>query len=133
MRVLMILLEKEFRQVFRNPAILRMMFLMPAVQLLIMPLAADYEVKNIKICVVDYDHSSYSQKLIHKISATEYFKLVDYTDSYEKALYYVEHDEADLVLQIPNSFEADLIREEEANLFLAVGNSQYALLWFLAC
>ena len=37
MRALLILLEKEFRQIFRNPAILRMMFMMPAVQLLIMP------------------------------------------------------------------------------------------------
>ncbi|MDZ7647768.1 MAG: hypothetical protein U5K54_11620 [Cytophagales bacterium] len=48
MRALLILLEKEFRQIFRNPAILRMMFMMPAVQLLIMPLAADYEIKNVK-------------------------------------------------------------------------------------
>lgn len=120
MKALFILLEKEFRQIFRNPAILRMMFMMPAVQLLIMPLAADYEVKNIKICVVDYDHSSYSQKLVNKITATDYFTLVDYTDSYDKALTYVEHDEADLVLQIPSSFEKDLIRENEASLFLAI-------------
>jgi len=97
-----------------------MMFMMPAIQLLIMPLAADYEVKNVKICVVDYDHSSYSQKLVNKITATDYFTLVDYTDSYEKALTYVEHDEADLVLQIPSSFEQDLIREDEAPLFLAI-------------
>jgi ABC-2 type transport system permease protein len=120
MRALFILLEKEFRQIFRDPAILRMMFMMPAVQLLVMPLAADYEVKNVKICVVDYDHSSYSQKLVNKITATDYFTLVDYTDSYEKALRYVEHDEADLVLQIPSSFEQDLIREDEAPLFLAI-------------
>ena len=120
MRALFILLEKEFRQIFRNPAILRMMFMMPAVQLLIMPLAADYEVKNIKICVVDYDHSSYSQKLVNKITATDYFTLVDYTNSYDKALTYVERDEADLVLQIPSSFEKDLIREDEAPLFLAI-------------
>lgn len=120
MRALLILLEKEFRQVFRNPAILRMMFMMPAVQLLIMPLAADYEVKNVKICVVDYDHSSYSQKLVNKITSTDYFTLVDYTDSYEKALTYVEHDEADLVLQIPSSFEKSLIREDEVSLFLAI-------------
>jgi ABC-2 type transport system permease protein len=120
MRALLILLEKEFRQVFRDPAILRMMFLMPAVQLLIMPLAADYEVKNIKICVVDYDHSSYSQKLVNKITSTDYFTLVDYTDSYDKALNYVEHDEADLILQIPSSFEKDLIRENEVSLFLAI-------------
>lgn len=120
MRALLILLEKEFRQVFRNPAILRMMFLMPAVQLLIMPLAADYEVKNVKICVVDYDHSAYSQKLVNKITATDYFTLVDYTDSYTSALTHVEHDEADLILQIPNSFEKDLIREDEVSLFLAI-------------
>lgn len=120
MRALIILLEKEFRQVFRNPAILRMMFMMPAVQLLIMPLAADYEVKNVKICVVDYDHSSYSQKLVNKITSTDYFTLVDYTDSYEKALTYVEHDEADLVLQIPSSFEKNLIREDQVSLFLAI-------------
>jgi ABC-2 type transport system permease protein len=120
MRALFILLEKEFRQIFRDPAILRMMFMLPAVQLLIMPLAADYEVKNVKICVVDYDHSSYSQKLVNKITATDYFTLVDYTDSYDKALTYVEHDEADLVLQIPSSFEKNLIREDEAPLFLAI-------------
>jgi ABC-2 type transport system permease protein len=120
MRALLILLEKEFRQIFRNPAILRMMFMMPAVQLLIMPLAADYEIKNVKVCVVDYDHSSYSQKLISKITATEYFTLVDYSDSYEDALLRVEHDEADLILQIPNSFEKDLIRENKSELFLAI-------------
>jgi ABC-2 type transport system permease protein len=119
-RALIILLEKEFRQVFRDPAILRMMFLMPAVQLLLMPLAADYEVKNVKICVVDYDHSSYSQKLVNKITATEYFTLVEYTDSYDKALKYVEHDEADIVLQIPNSFEKNLIRENEVSVYMAI-------------
>jgi len=45
---------------------------------------------------------------------------VDYTDSYDKALNYVEHDEADLVLQIPNAFEADLVRENEVKLFLSI-------------
>ncbi|HMJ69436.1 MAG TPA: ABC transporter permease [Cyclobacteriaceae bacterium] len=120
MRVLRILLEKEFRQVFRNPAILRMIFIMPAVQLLIMPLAADYEVRNVKICIVDYDHSTYSQKLTNKIVASNYFQLVDYTDSYAKALKRVENDEADLVLQIPNSFERQLVKEDESTLFLAL-------------
>lgn len=120
MRALVILLEKEFRQVFRNPAILRMMFLMPAVQLLVMPLAADYEVRNVKICIVDYDHSTYSQKLANKIVASNYFQLIDYTDSYTKALERVENDEADLVLQIPTAFERQLVKEDEAKLFLAL-------------
>ncbi len=120
MRALRILLEKEFRQIFRNPAILRMIFMMPAVQLLFMPLAADYEVKNVKLCVVDFDHSSYSQKLVNKITSTDYFQLVDYTDSYDKALGYLEHDEADLILQIPSSFEKQVVKEDQATLFIAL-------------
>ena len=47
-----------------------------------------------------------------------YFR--DYTDSYEKALHYVELDEADLVLQIPASFEKHLVKEEKATLFMAL-------------
>ncbi len=120
MRALLILLEKEFRQVFRNPAILRMMFMMPSVQLLLMPLAADYEVKNVKLCVVDYDHSVYARNLINKISSTDYFQIVDYSDSYEKALAYVEKDEADLVLQIPVAFEKELIRDNKGTVFMAL-------------
>ncbi|MEJ0031436.1 MAG: hypothetical protein WDO15_14155 [Bacteroidota bacterium] len=46
MRALRILLEKEFRQVFRDPAILRMMFMMPAVQLIVLPLAAGLRSKE---------------------------------------------------------------------------------------
>ena len=120
MRALRILLEKEFRQVFRNPAILRLMFLMPTIQLLVMPLAADYEVKNVKLCVVDNDHSVYARDLVNKISATPYFQLVDYSDSYERALTFVEKDEADLVLQIPASFEKDLIRQDKVTVFMAL-------------
>lgn len=120
MRVLRILLEKEFSQVFRNPAIIRIIFMVPIIQLLIMPLAADYEVKNVKLCVVDFDRSSYSQKLVNKITATKYFQLVDYTDSYEKALTYVEKDEADLVLQIPSSFERQLVKEDQTTVFMAL-------------
>src|ERR1700754_2834523 len=120
MKVLTILLEKEFRQVFRNPVVLRMMFMMPIVQLVVLPLAADYEVKNVKIAIVDYDHSTYSQKLTNKIVASSYFQLVDYTDSYDEALKRVENDEADLVLQIPASFEKELVREDKSTLFLAL-------------
>ena len=34
MRKLLVILEKEFRQIFRNPAILRMVLVMPVMQLI---------------------------------------------------------------------------------------------------
>ncbi len=61
MRTIRFLLQKEFRQIFRNKIILAMILVVPAIQLMILPLAADYEVKNINISIVDNDHSSYSQ------------------------------------------------------------------------
>lgn len=120
MRTLKFLLQKEFRQIFRDPSILRLIFVMPVIQLLILPWAADYEIKNIKLVVVDHDPSSYSQVLVNKITSSGYFQLTGYGQSYPNALLQVERDEADLVLEIPAGFGRDLVKEEEARLFMAL-------------
>jgi len=120
MRTLQFLLQKEFRQIFRDPSILRIIFVMPVIQLLVLPWAADYEVKDIRLSVVDHDHSSYSRQLISKITASGYFKLHRYTTSYNQALEDVENDKADLVLEIPAHFEKALVKENESGLFMAV-------------
>ena len=120
MRTLKFLLQKEFRQIFRDPGILRIIFIMPVIQLLILPWAADYEIKNIKLAVVDHDRSSYSRQLTNKIAASGYFTLTDYTSSYNAAMTQIEHDKADLILEIPRSFEKEVVKENEAKLFLAV-------------
>lgn len=120
MRTLLFLLQKEFRQIFREPSILRIIFVMPMIQLLVLPWAADYEVKDINLAVVDHDHSDYSRQLLSKITASGYFRLQDYTGSYESALHEVEKDRADLILEIPANFEKTLVREDEATLFMAI-------------
>lgn len=119
MRTLRFLLQKEFRQILRNGSILRMIFIAPVIQLLLLPMAADFEIKNISIAVVDHDHSTYSQKLISKITASGYFKLTDYNGSYNDALKLVEKDKADLILEIPAGFERNLVKESEEKLFIA--------------
>jgi ABC-2 type transport system permease protein len=120
MRTIKFLLQKEFRQIFRNRAIVAMVIAMPVVQLIILPLAANYEVKNINVAVIDNDHSSYSQKLISKIAASGYFKLTGYDFSFKQAYRLIESDAADLILEIPHGFERNLIRENEQKLFVAV-------------
>jgi len=119
MRSLRFLLQKEFRQIFRNPSILRIIFIMPMLQLLVLPLAADYEMKNIKLTVVDEDHSTYSRHLVEKITASGYFTLTGYPASYKSALDEVEADKADIILAIPAHFEKDLVKEDAAKLFIA--------------
>ena len=119
MRSLRFLLQKEFRQIFRDKSILRIIFVMPMIQLLILPLAADYEMKNIKLSVVDHDHSSYSRQLINKITASGYFQLNDYSGSYKSAIREIEKDHSDIILEIPAYFEKELVKEDQAKLFVA--------------
>lgn len=120
MRTLRFLLRKEFKQIFRDKSIVALIFFMPMVQLILMPLAADYEVRNINLSVVDHDKSTYSQKLISKVIASGYFRLSGYNDSFRAALRLIESDQADLILEIPQGFEKNLIREDEQKLFVAV-------------
>ncbi len=120
MRTLRFLLQKEFIQIFRDPAILRIIFMMPIMQLIILPFAADYEVKNINLGVVDQDHSTYSRRLMDKMTASGYFRLTEYSLSFEAAMKTIEHDKTDLVMVIPAHFERDLVRENSAKVQLAV-------------
>lgn len=120
MRIMLFILRKEFRQIFRDKTILAMMFVMPIVQLIIMPLAANFEVKNVNIAYVDHDHSSYSQKLLHKIMSSGYFKLAGNPDSYKNGLKMIEEGNADLVLEIPPGFERNLVREGSQKVNLSV-------------
>lgn len=119
MKNLPVLLQKEFRQTFRNPTILRMILVMPIMQLILIPFAADYEIKHISASVVDLDHSSYSQRLIQKMTASGYFQLIEYGSSYSEALKTVGEGNADIILTIPNEFEKNIIRENEATVHLS--------------
>lgn len=119
MKVLGFILQKEFRQIFRDKTILAMMFAMPIIQLIILPLAANFEVKNVNIAYVDHDHSSYSYKLINKIGSSGYFKIIEKSDSYLKALERIETGEADLILEIPLGFERNLVREGSQKVYIA--------------
>jgi ABC-2 type transport system permease protein len=120
MKTLIFLLEKEFRQVFRDPAILRMLFIMPIIQLIVLPLAANYEVKNINIDIIDHDKSDFSAELISRLNGSGYFKLKNTPGTFEEAMNDFANDNADIILEIPANFEKDLVKENNSKLFMAV-------------
>lgn len=119
MSTLKFMLEKEFRQIFRDKSILRMIFAMPLVQLLLLPWAADYEIRNIRLAVIDQDHSAYSRQLISRVTASGYFQLADYTSSDQQAYRDIAANDADMFLEIPPHFERELVNEQEAPVLIA--------------
>jgi ABC-2 type transport system permease protein len=119
MRTLLFLLRKEFLQIFRDKLILRVIFVMPVLQLIILPFSANYEMKNISLSIVDHDHSECSRKLINSFTSSGYFRLASISESYNDALKIVEDDKADLIIEIPQGFERDLIRENKSKMMLS--------------
>jgi ABC-2 type transport system permease protein len=98
--MLKFLLEKEIKQIRRNKFLPRVIIVFPFMALLVLPLAANFEVKNINLSIVDNDCSRYSTRLIQKIVSSGYFKLTNYSSTYREALRAVELDYADIILEI---------------------------------
>lgn len=88
-----------------------MMFVMPLMQLVVLPLAMDFDVKHINLSIIDNDHSSFSRQLIHKIYAAGYFIPISVDPSYKEAIRHIEKEQADIVLEIPPHFERNLVRD----------------------
>ena len=55
MRILLTLLVKEFKQIFRNRLMLPIIFVVPVVQMILLTYAASLEMKGINMAVVDQD------------------------------------------------------------------------------
>ena len=70
------LIEKEFKQFFRNPFLPRLIIVFPMMALLVFPLAANFEIRNINLSIIDNDKSTYSQSLIQKVVSSGYFRLL---------------------------------------------------------
>ena len=80
------LLEKEFKQLLRNPMLPRMLLVFPCIILLVLPWAANFEIKNMNLSIVDNDRSPYSTRLVQKVGASEYFHLIDVSNNYQEAM-----------------------------------------------
>ena len=113
------LLEKEFKQIRRDKFMPKIIFIVPILQLIILPFAANFEMRNINLSVVDRDRSVFSAQLVEKILSSDYFCLTDYSEQYTQALTAVEDNEADIILEIPSHFEKDLEKEGTATVLLA--------------
>lgn len=120
MKTILFIIQKEFKQIFRNKGMLPIIFVLPLVQLLILSNAASFEIKNIKFSYVDNDHSVASRELISKFEASKYFNIIESFSSKKEADFQMQTGKVDVILEIPNHFERDLITENATNLSVSI-------------
>lgn len=100
----------------------RLIVLFPTMVLLVFPWAVSFEIKNIRVDVVDHSKSVYSKRLTDKIAASQYFILHDTPPDYNAAMLNMENDETDMILEIPASFDVDLVKRRESGVGVAVNS-----------
>jgi ABC-2 type transport system permease protein len=120
MRTVLFIIQKEFIQVFRNRRMLPMIFLLPIIQLLILVQAATFEMKEIKVSVIDLDMSSASRQMISKFQGSPFFVIARTSFSDKQAENEMKKGTVDMILNIPHGFEEHLIKENQGKVQIVI-------------
>jgi len=120
MRTILFIIQKEFKQIFRNKGMLPIIFGLPLIQLLILSNAASFEIQNIKFSYIDNDHSAASRELISKFEASKSFKIVAQFNTKKEANLEMQKGNIDIILEIPKHFERNLITEKTTTLSVSI-------------
>lgn len=103
--VLIYLLEKEFKQFFRDPGLPKMAIAFPVLMMLVFPFAVSMEIRNINLVVVDNCRSMSSTRLTETCTSSGYFKLVDVCDDPDYAMDLMDKNKVDAILTIGADFD----------------------------
>ena len=110
------LLEKEFKQILRHKFLSKMIIVMPIMTIVLFPFVTNQDVQDVKLAVVDQDHSPLSGRLVQKVSDSGYFRLADVSPAYGEAMRSIETGDADILFQIPQDFEREIVRNEKPGI-----------------
>lgn len=120
MKTILFIIQKEFKQIFRDKSMLQLIFILPILQLLILSNAATFDVKNIAITFVDNDQSRESRDLINAFKASTYFKVTTPHFSEKEAVEEMQKGKTDIILNIPIHFNRDLQKDQKASISVSI-------------
>ncbi|WP_220272071.1 ABC transporter permease [Helicobacter didelphidarum] len=113
---MLFLIQKEFKQIFRNRFLPRLIIAFPIMAILVMPWATNMEIKNVNVAIMDFDKSSTTKEIIAKLESSSYFRLTLYTNNVNKAYNCIYENDCDVIVEFPLGFESNFLKEKNASL-----------------
>lgn len=107
------LVRKELRQLFRDPRMARVIFVAPAVQLVVFGYAVNTDVRGTPVLLLDRDRTAASRALVQSLTASGYFRIVGEVGRPGELARALDRGEATLALEISRGFARDLARGRE--------------------
>lgn len=117
------MLIKEFIQIFRDPKMKAIIFVMPILQVLIFGYAVTLDVNHIATGVYDLDNSVVSRELIARFENSGYFDITDRIGDPRQVRELIDRGDASAVIQINKGFGNALRAGRTADLQLIVDGS----------
>lgn len=112
------MVRKEFRQIFRDPRLRRLVFVAPVIQLIMFGYAVSTDVRNTATFVVDHDKTQTSWQLIEAFTASGYFRVAGHSDRPADLVRALDRGEAIVGIEIPLGFTADVLSGRGAQVQL---------------
>lgn len=119
---------KEFRQMRRDKRSLALQLFVPAIMLVMFGYAITFDVKHVKIVVLDHDKSAPTREFIQGFFHSEYFRFAGAIERESDADWWLDTGSARAVLIIPPGFGKSLLDGTTAPLQVLVdgGNANSA-------
>jgi ABC-2 type transport system permease protein len=118
-----LIIWKEFLQLRRDPLLLRLIFIMPIVQLIFFGYVVSADVRNLSTAVVDLDKSAISRELIASFASSSYFTVEAYPTSETELEPLMDRGDVRVALVIPEGTEAHIEKGETAPVGIVVDGS----------
>jgi ABC-2 type transport system permease protein len=121
-QTILALVTKEFHQIRRDPLMLRLIFVAPLLQMLVLSYAISTDVKYVYTAVYDYDQSELSREFVRSMSVGDYFVPTAGRVPLLESDKDLQSGEKNVNLVIPNDFSERLRKSEQVKLgFVADG------------
>ncbi len=120
------LIERDARKFFRSPALMMVSMVFPLVQLVVLGYAFGGNIKNLKVGIVDQDHSLETVRLREMFGAVaanaRTFTTINYNDSHQ-AIQDLRNGRINAVLNIPPNFSRDDLEQAGPQIALIEDNT----------
>lgn len=122
-RRIRLLVWKEFRQLRRDPTLLRILLIMPIVQLIFFGYVVAVDVTHVPTAIVDLDRTPVSRSLAADLEASEYFDVRAHPAGESELRPLLDSGGIRVAVVVPAGTQAALDRGENAPLGIVVDGS----------
>ncbi|MEW6510190.1 MAG: ABC transporter permease [Bacteroidota bacterium] len=114
---------KEFRQIRRDKRSLGVLLVFPALLVLLIGYALNFDVKHISLAVFNQDMSPTSREFVRSFSNSEYFDFTYTVERYEEISALLDQEKALVAAVIPPDFSSDLLAGRNATVQVLIDGS----------